>query len=108
MLGSSPVAFPSGAGATDGSPSSPHTLQVFRVSRDKGIESLGQVVASGFVLRSLRIGPVLYAIGNDEIRAADLESPATLIGKLSLVSPSDPKPTDTTPGGTGPPPWSSP
>jgi hypothetical protein len=71
------------------------------VSRDKGIEPLGQVVATGFVGRSLRIGAVLYAIGNDEIRAADLESPGTLIGKLSLASPGDPGPVDTTPGEGG-------
>jgi hypothetical protein len=98
VLSSAPIVFADGSTAADGSTSSPHTLQVFRVSRDKGIEPLGQVVAAGFVQRSLRIGAVLYAIGNDEIRAADLASPGTLLGKLSLVSPDEPKPIATVPG----------
>ena len=62
----------------------PFALEVFRVTRDGGIVPLGRVASSQPVVRSLRIGTVLYAISNGQIQAVELESPATGLGTLPL------------------------
>lgn len=41
------------------------------------------------VLRSLRIGAVLCAISNAQIRAAELDSPGTVIATLPLPAPNE-------------------
>ena len=61
-----------------------YSLEVFRVDSGYGIVPIGKVTAENAVLRSLRIGTVLYAISNDQILAAQLESPGTVIATLPL------------------------
>jgi hypothetical protein len=64
----------------------PYALEVFRVGREDGIQPLGAVTSESVISRSLRIGAAIFAVGPDEIRAAQLDSPETLLGKLSLRS----------------------
>jgi hypothetical protein len=62
---------------------------VFRVGRGEGIEKLGAIGSDSVISRSLRIGTAVFAVGADEIRAAQVDAPDTLVGTLSLRGPDE-------------------
>ena len=68
----------------------PYALQLFRVDREDGIDPLGAISSGNAVSRSLRIGSTVFAVGPNEIQAAALDKPDTLLGTLSLLAPGEP------------------
>ena len=75
------VAVPVEAYGQNGAPL--HRLVMFKVT-PRGFEPLGEVSLDGFAARSLRIGPVLYAVSSESVKAVPLEEPTTTLGTLSL------------------------
>jgi len=82
----------SGAGTGDPGQPKPFSLEVFRVGREEGIEKLGAIAADSVISRSLRIGTAVFAVGTDEIQAAPVDAPGTLLGTLSLRGTDEPGP----------------
>lgn len=66
------------------------SLQVLRVDAG-GVELLGRIDADGPVLRTVRIGDVLYAIGEDEVTAYSLTD-FSEIGRTALGAGTPPGP----------------
>ena len=60
-----------------------HRLVTFKVSNE-GLTPQGEATLEEMIARSLRIGGVLYAVGNDTIKAVSLDDPSTQVGLLDL------------------------
>jgi uncharacterized secreted protein with C-terminal beta-propeller domain len=60
-----------------------HRLVTFRVTGE-GLVPQGETTLDEMIVRSLRIGGVLYAVGNDTIKAVSLDDPSTQVGLLDL------------------------
>ena len=72
-----PVDTTSDAGTTQ------HRLVTFKVTGE-GLVPQGEATLEEMIARSLRIGGVLYAVGNDTIKAVSLDDPTTQVGLLDL------------------------
>jgi uncharacterized secreted protein with C-terminal beta-propeller domain len=72
-----PVDATSDAGTTS------HRLVTFKVTNE-GLTPHGEATLDEMIARSLRIGGVLYAVGNDTIKAVSLADPSTQVGLLGL------------------------
>jgi hypothetical protein len=79
----------SGAGTGDPGQPKPFSLEMFRVGREEGIDALGSIESDSVISRSLRVGTAVFALGGDEIRAAQVDAPGTLLGTLSLRGPDE-------------------
>ena len=80
---------PTGGGTGEGQ-AKPYNLEFLRVGREEGIKALGSVGSDAVILRSLRIGSAVFAVGPDQIRAVDIEAPDHVLGTLSLRAADEP------------------
>jgi uncharacterized secreted protein with C-terminal beta-propeller domain len=60
-----------------------HRLAAFKVT-DQGLTPLSEATLGETIVRTFRIGGVLYAVGNDAVKAVKLDDPATQVGLLDL------------------------
>src|SRR5205823_6352198 len=69
----------------------PATLEVLHVGTD-GIHQVGEITHNSDILRSLRIGDVLFSMSADQIQAHDLADPSVEVGSVDLPTPPVPDP----------------
>jgi uncharacterized secreted protein with C-terminal beta-propeller domain len=65
-----------------------HRLVAFKVT-DTGLKPLGEPNFTEMISRTLRVGDVLYAVGNDSVHALSLNDPSTEVGLLDLRETTD-------------------
>lgn len=66
--------------------SGPAGLAVFHVTVDNGFELLGEITHDTDVLRSVRIGDVLFSLSSTEVKANSLNDPTVQMGSVALSS----------------------